>query len=124
MPEPKARRRQVAIGLATAASVVVAAAAIRSYSAYVRAEAVRATALERHGGDPVEALMAFLEDDGPPLGDKNLAVWQLGRLGDPRAIPALERQQTGRPCDHARFVCQREIEKALAKLTRDRSAVR
>jgi hypothetical protein len=65
-------------------------------------------------GDRVEALMAYVESDRHTLAERNRAVWALGQLRDRRALPVLERHRTGRPCDHARFLCQQEVEKAIA----------
>ncbi len=76
--------------------------------------ATRAQAV--HGGDRVEALMAFAASEEHPLQARNRAVWALGRLGDARARPLLDALYTGAECDHARFVCQYEIEKARARL--------
>jgi hypothetical protein len=106
----------VAAAVTFVALAVVAAAAVRSYSAYRRTRAVEAEALQAHGGDAVEALIAYVDSDRHALADRNLAIWKLGQLGDVRAVPVLEALRTGEPCDHARFVCQRELEKALEKL--------
>lgn len=64
-------------------------------------------------GDKVEALVAYLDSEGPSLRDKNHAIWALGRFRDPRALPALEKLVTGQPCDHAHYVCQYELKKAI-----------
>lgn len=90
--------------------------ALRAYDAHLRIERVTSTARAEHGGDPVESLIAYVESNRHSPADKSLAIWKLGRLGDARALPLLERLRTGQPCDHARFVCQREIDKALARL--------
>jgi hypothetical protein len=65
-------------------------------------------------GDRVEALAAYIESDRHTLSEKNHAVWALGQLRDPRGLPVLLKHRTGRPCDHARFLCQHEIDKAVA----------
>ena len=67
-----------------------------------------------HPGDKIEALISVLESEQSSLKEKNHAVWALGQLRDERAVPALEELYTGEPCDHNRFVCQREAKRALA----------
>ena len=108
--------RLLAAGIGLALAVTAAAMLTRTYAAHLRIEAVEAQALSEHAGEPVESLIAYLASDRHTLEDKNRAIWRLGQLGDARAIPILEDLRTGEPCDHARFVCQRELEKALAKL--------
>ncbi len=72
-----------------------------------------AAAVDEYGGTRVDALMAVVDSPEHSLSERNRAVWALGQLGDPRALPTLERHRTGAPCDHARFICQHEIDKAL-----------
>jgi len=78
----------------------------------VRAQVDRARS--QYAGDPVEALMALVADEGQPLKDRNDAIWALGQLADERALPLLRKLRTGRPCDHAHRVCEHELEKAIA----------
>jgi len=72
-----------------------------------------AAAVDEYGGSRVDALMAVVASPEHSLTERNRAVWALGQLGDPRALPTLERYQTGAPCDHARFICQHELDKAI-----------
>jgi len=65
-------------------------------------------------GDRVEALSAFVDSEKHTLAERNHAVWALGQLRDPRGLPVLIKHRTGKPCDHSRFLCQYEIEKAIA----------
>jgi hypothetical protein len=74
--------------------------------------ATEAALLERPG-DPVPALMAYLESPAHTLRDRNRAVWALGQLGDARALPVLGRHFTGRQCDHGNALCQHELKKAI-----------
>jgi hypothetical protein len=69
----------------------------------------------RFGGDPVQALQCVVTSDACPLRERNRAVWALGRLGDPRAVPLLSACRTDRPCDHDHELCQYEVRKALAR---------
>ena len=76
-------------------------------------DAISEYAMARYPGDRVEALLAVVDCDECSLRDRNRAVWALGQLGDERALPGLRRHYTGQPCDHARRLCQRELEKAI-----------
>jgi hypothetical protein len=73
----------------------------------------RDTAQRMHGGDAVEALIAYVDSPRYALQRRNRAVWALGQLGDARALPVLEKHFTGGPCDHDRELCQRELGKAI-----------
>ena len=65
-------------------------------------------------GDDVAALIDFMNSDSHALWDRtHRGVWTLGRLRDPRALPALEAVQTGEPCDHENNLCQYELGKAI-----------
>ena len=70
-------------------------------------------AVREYGGDRVSALIAYADSPSHSLRDRNRAVWALGHIGDPRALPFLEKQYTGKPCDHDRMLCQRELETAI-----------
>ena len=60
--------------------------------------------------EPMIARPGRPEGAGPAAAQ---AVVALGQLGDPAALPVLERLATGRDCDHARDVCQKEVRKAI-----------
>ena len=70
-------------------------------------------AVREYGGDRVRALIAYADSPSHSLRDRNRAVWALGHIGDPRALPFLEEQYTGKACDHDRMLCQRELAKAI-----------
>jgi len=74
-------------------------------------------AVEEHGGEAVEALMACVDDPSHSLTQRNRAIWALGQLGDPRALPVFLKHYSGQTCDHATGLCQRELRKAI-KLTK------
>ncbi len=48
----------------------------------------------KYGGECVDALMSQVADDSSQYG-KNIAIWALGQLGDKRALPFLEKYDTG-----------------------------
>lgn len=66
-----------------------------------------------HPGDDVSALIEFMNSDTHPLRDRNLTIWTLGRLRNPKALPALEALYTGGECEHDKKHCQYELEKAI-----------
>ena len=70
-------------------------------------------AIREYGGNRVNALIAYADSPAHGLRDRNRAVWALGHIGDPRALPFLEKHHTGKPCDHDRVLCQRELDKAI-----------
>ncbi len=74
-----------------------------------------ARSMTEHPGDEVTSLMAFVESTQHSLDERDRAVWALGQLADARALPVLERFHTGDPCDHATFLCQYQLEKAIAR---------
>lgn len=82
--------------------------------------AVSAASLREHPGDRVAALMAYADSPKHTLRERNRAVWALGQLGDSRALPLLEKNYTGGPCDHDRALCQYELKKAI-RLCRGRT---
>jgi len=67
-----------------------------------------------HPGDDVAALIDFMNSTSHSLRDRNhRAIWTLGRLRDPKALPALESVYTGEKCEHNKTLCQYELEKAI-----------
>ena len=75
--------------------------------------AAGSAAVQEYGGDRVTALIAYADSPSHGLRDRNRAVWALGQIGDGRALRFLEKQYTGRPCDHERLLCQHELEKSI-----------
>jgi hypothetical protein len=66
-----------------------------------------------HPGDDVAAMLEYVQTDSHSLRDRNLVVWALGQARDSRALPVLESYYTGAKCDHARYLCQGELAKAI-----------
>jgi len=73
-------------------------------------------AMTQYEGDKIEVLIAVLNSEDQSLKTKNNAIWALGKLNDQRALPVLKKLQTGNECDHSRYVCQRELQKAIDNL--------
>jgi len=76
-------------------------------------KSISAEATQEHAGDRIEALMAYANSENHSLRERNRAVWALGQIGDERALPVLERFNTGQPCNHDTSLCQRELGKAV-----------
>ena len=72
-----------------------------------------AASVEAYGGERVDALISVVDSPAHSLHERNRAVWALGQLGDPRALPVLERNATRQPCNHAQSICQHELSKAI-----------
>ena len=106
------KRRWKPLGLTAIALLLIAYVGLGLMIGHGVKQAV-ADATGRHPGDPVPALVAVALDGDRSLDDRNRAIWALGQLGDPAALPALEGLATGRDCDHATTVCQKEVRKAL-----------
>jgi hypothetical protein len=73
----------------------------------------------RYTGDCTEALVKTFDDQNNTYRERNTAAWSLGQLGDPRALPVLEKHYTGQipskePYDQV--LSQYEIKKALKLL--------
>ncbi len=108
------RRWWLLVGLGAVMLVVVALVTLELWI-LVGARDRGTAAMREFPGDRVEALVALVESDRS-FGERNRAVWALGQLRDRRALPVLKRYYTGAPCDHARYLCQYELKKAIRLL--------
>jgi hypothetical protein len=70
-------------------------------------------AMEKFGGNRVEALVTLVDCTTCPVTDRTQAVWALGQLRDKRSLPILYKYYTGNPCDHQHMICQNELSKAI-----------
>ncbi|HLO61288.1 MAG TPA: hypothetical protein VK179_21230 [Bacteroidales bacterium] len=73
-------------------------------------------AKSHYPGDNVEALIAELKSQNSSLEEKNHVIWTLEYVGDDRALSTLKSLQTGTPCDHSKYVCQRELLRAIGNI--------
>ena len=99
-------------------SVLLGAAGLTGIQVLIRSE-VRATgarAMLDYPGDRVHALMRVVDCQGCTLPRRNRAVWALGEMGDPVALPVLRKYHTRERCDHALNLCQYELGKAIKKI--------
>ena len=79
------------------------------------AKSVYAEAMREYPGDRVEAVISYVESESHSLKKRSKAVWALGYLGDKRALPVLKKHFTGTSCEHDKYPCQWELEKAIKK---------
>jgi len=79
----------------------------------VGVKSISEEAHEMYSGNVVSALLEYVDSEEHSLLKRNRAVWALGQLGDPMALPVLNKHYTGSPCDHKRFLCQHELNKAI-----------
>lgn len=70
-------------------------------------------AMREFPGDEVDALMGLVQAENHALAERSEAMHALGQIGSGRALPVLARYYTGRECEHAKFLCQKELRKAL-----------
>ena len=105
----------LAAGLVAAAMLAAGGLTLFRHALDAAAEEA-AAAQESHPGDPVEALIHRANSEALPLRTRTRAVWALGELRDRRALRHLDRLQVQQACDHERFVCQREVRLAMAKI--------
>ena len=74
-------------------------------------------AVQEFKGDTIESLTELLHSDKYGYEEKNDAIWALGQIEDPKALPVLERFYTGipceKPCRRDQSICQYEVRKAL-----------
>jgi hypothetical protein len=70
-------------------------------------------AMREFPGDEVEALRSFVQSENHALAERTEAVHALGQIGSERALPVLVRYYTGRECEHSKFMCQKELRKAM-----------
>ena len=104
--------------LVTGGLVVSAALGIAGIQFFIWSE-VRATgdrAVREYPGDRVRALIQVVDCADCDLRKRNRAVWALGEIEDPAALPVLRRYHTRERCDHGADLCQYELGKAIKKI--------
>jgi PBS lyase HEAT-like repeat len=106
--------RRWRIGIAVVLVVLAVAYLGASVSIGLGVRSICETALQAFPGDRVLALMQLVESDRHGVRDRNRAIWALGQLGDPRALPLLRRHFTGGESDERTELSQYELKKAIA----------
>ena len=99
--------------------LIIAAAiyAISCFSIFSGVKSICFEAKKEFKGDSVEALMALIESDKFGFQEKNKAIWALGQIGDKRAMPLLEKLNTGEvqkaPYNTDKYIVQYSVKKAI-----------
>jgi hypothetical protein len=110
-------KKVMTYGLLISSGLVLVASALAFRIILHDVKQVCRQATQEFGGDCVEALIDYVESDAHSLQEKHKAIWALGEIGDPRALPTLERLRTGKPCTkpcrHDQYICQYQLEKAI-----------
>jgi hypothetical protein len=100
--------------LATAGVLLLAAGFIGvAWRLQAGAHELGARAMHEFPGDEVDALSALAQSDKHTLAERTRAVHALGQIGDSRSLPILETFYTGQACQHDKFLCQKELSKAI-----------
>jgi hypothetical protein len=102
-----------------AGAAIAAALALVGLQQYIAWEArwTGDRARAQFGGDRVTALARVVDCEARGLRQRDRAVWALGELKDERALPVLRSYYRGGKCDHARELCQYELDKAMRKIS-------
>lgn len=113
--QQKPARKMKRLKTALVAGVILLAIAYVGISLMIGrgVRSVSETALREFSGDRVTALMTLVESDRHGFRDRNRAIWALGQLGDPRALPLLENHYTGKESDERSELSQYELKKAI-----------
>lgn len=85
---------------------------------YRQVTRITEVAKSEFSGAAVEALSSLIESDAYGFEDKNTAIWALGQLADPEALPFLEKLNSKTeediiPFDRSSGLSKYEIEKAI-----------
>jgi hypothetical protein len=100
--------------------LIIAAASICVlfyFSIFSGVKSICSEAKKEFNGDSVEALMTLIESDKFGFREKNKAIWALGQIGDRRALPLLEKLNTGEvqkaPYNPEKYIVQYTVKKAI-----------
>jgi hypothetical protein len=102
-------------GVACAAVLVLVGAGLQIWIEW-GVRSFSRTAMAKFPGDRESALVELVACETCSLEDRNHAVWALGQMRTARALPVLKQYKTHRRCDHAREICQYELDKAMARM--------
>ena len=85
---------------------------------YRQVDRITDLAKKEFPGNAVEALGSLIASDAHGFEEKNTAIWALGQLADPEALPVLEKlnsetQDDSVPFDRSSGLSKYEIEKAI-----------
>jgi hypothetical protein len=102
--------------------------ALSCFSIFSSVKSICSQAKEKFNGDCVEALTALIESEEFSFKEKNKAIYALGQIGDKRALPLLERLNTGKvqekPYDPSKCIVQYSVKKAIKQIKGEFSLTR
>lgn len=91
-----------------------------SYSFYVIYRGVKATCLKaqnEYKENCLYSLITYIEADKHTIKERNSAIWALGQLADPKALPFLYKLNESLPeqdkCSYSVYLCKYEVKKAI-----------
>ena len=93
--------------------LLLAAYGLACWSIGAGVRAISQEALSIYQGETVTALMKYVDSEEHSLQQRNRAVWALGQMGEPKALPVLEKYYSAESCDHSSSLCQHELKKAV-----------
>lgn len=98
--------------------ILLGAAGYTFNQIYKQVNRITEVAKSEFPGDAVEALSSLIESDACDFEEKNTAIWALGQLADPEALPFLEKLNSETeddtiPFDRSGGLSKYEIEKAI-----------
>jgi len=100
-------------------------AALTFSSIYKSVERITTNAKSEFQGDAVHALIDLVNSDKYGFEEKNSAIWALGQLADPSALPFLEKInpeiEDSIPFDRTSGLSKKEIERAIKWCTKGNS---
>ena len=102
--------------LAVLALVLLAAGTAWAMIEWGVASAQRSAVAQFPGRDSSQALIELVNCENCAMEQRNRAVWTLGQIREQRAVAALHSHFYDGPCNHAKFICQHELRKALKRI--------
>ena len=110
-------KRYIIYALSILFSFIIILYGIICWTIFLDVKKVCNKATREFKGDTIESLTELLNSDINSYEEKNDAIWALGQIGDPKALPLLEKFYTGNPCEKPcrrnQSICQREVSKAI-----------
>ncbi|UCG59977.1 MAG: hypothetical protein JSU70_10740 [Phycisphaerales bacterium] len=110
-------KKVITYGLLIGSGLALVAFTLTFWVIFRDVKVISGQATQEFEGNCVEALIAYVESDDHSFKEKHNAMWALGEIGDPRALPTLERLRTGKPCTKPcrsdQYICQCQLAKSI-----------
>jgi hypothetical protein len=110
-------KNRIVAGIVAVLLVLGAAYGLLSWQRYNSIRSICERAAAGDASDRIGALLTYMKSEGTDFEEKNRVIWALGELRDPAVLDELTALHGSETCDHGRFVCQREVRKAINKIT-------